>query len=114
MAPEVPVAWWEAAGLNARDYVQHSREGAQMSTDVMQDTRFRQTRFRAGYDPDEVDAFVEAVADSLRSPIPRLDASDVAWQRFSSVILKRGYDRDDVDDYLSEAEHLLGQREYQA
>jgi DivIVA domain-containing protein len=83
-----------------------------MSTDVMQDTSFRPTRFRAGYDPDEVDAFVEAVADSLRSPMPRLHASDVAWQRFSSVILKRGYDRDDVDDYLTEAEHLLGQREY--
>jgi DivIVA domain-containing protein len=89
-------------------------EGAHMSTDVMQETRFRQTRFRAGYDPEEVDAFVEVVADSLRSPMPQLDASDVAWQRFSSVVLKRGYDRDDVDDYLSEAEHLLGQREYQA
>jgi DivIVA domain-containing protein len=108
MGPEVPLR-----GGRRRDSVQFSSEGAQMSTDVMQDTSFRPTRFRAGYDPDEVDAFVEAVADSLRSPMPRLDASDVAWQRFSSVILKRGYDRDDVDDYLSEAEHLLGQREYQ-
>jgi len=83
-----------------------------MSTHVAQDTRFRHTRFRTGYAVEEVDAFVEAVEDALRSPVPRLDASDVAWQRFTSVIVRPGYRRDDVDDYLTDAEHRLSERGY--
>jgi DivIVA domain-containing protein len=85
-------------------------EGALMSTYVAQDIRFRLTRFRTGYAVSEVDAFVEAVEDALRSPTPRLDASDVAWQRFTPVMMKSGYRMDDVDDYLTEAEHLLSER----
>ena len=85
-----------------------------MSTYVADDTRFRQTRFRVGYATDEVDTFVEAVEDALRSPTPRLGASEVAWRRFTPVILKAGYHMDDVDDYLTEAEHLLGEREQAA
>ena len=81
-----------------------------MTTYVAQDTRFRQTRFRAGYAVDEVDAFVEVVEDALRSPTPRLGASDVAWQRFTPVVMKSGYRMDDVDDYLTEAEHRLSER----
>ena len=84
-----------------------------MSTYVAQDTRFRQTRFRTGYAAREVDAFVEAVEDALRSPTPRLDASDVAWQRFTPVTLRSGYRMDDVDDYLTEAEHRLIERGYE-
>ena len=81
-----------------------------MSTSVSHDTHFRPTRLRAGYAVDEVDAFVEAVEDALRSPMPRLDAADVAWQRFTPVMMKSGYRMDDVDDYLTEAEHLLRDR----
>jgi DivIVA domain-containing protein len=74
-------------------------------------TGFRSTRLRAGYDANEVDAFIEVVEDALRSPTPSISAADVAWQRFRSVLLKTGYRRDDVDHYLTEAEHLLGERE---
>ena len=81
-----------------------------MSTSASTDVRLRPTRLRTGYAADEVDAFIEAVEDALRSPTPRLGASDVAWQRFTPVMLRSGYRRDDVDDYLTEAEHLLSER----
>lgn len=78
---------------------------------ISTDTQFRETRWRHGYDPDEVDTFVDVVQAALRAPRPRLTSSDVAWQRFNSVLLKRGYHRGDVDDFLTEAEHLLDERE---
>jgi len=81
-----------------------------MSEYLAQDPRFRQTRLRTGYAADEVDEFVAAVEDALTSPSPRVDASDVAWQRFTPVILKTGYRMDDVDRYLDEAECLLSER----
>ena len=72
---------------------------------------FRTTRLRAGYDAGEVDAFVEAVEEALRSVVPHVSSADVAWRRFRTVVLKPGYHRDDVDDYLTEAEHRLGELE---
>jgi DivIVA domain-containing protein len=71
------------------------------------DKRFRQTRWRAGYKPDEVDGFVEVVDDALRSPTPMLSATDVARSRFTPVVLMSGYHMGDVDEYLEDAERLL-------
>jgi DivIVA domain-containing protein len=71
---------------------------------------FRLTRFRTGYATDEVDHFVDAVQDALRSPHPRVGCLDIARQRFRAVMLRTGYHRGDVDAYLSEAEHLLSER----
>jgi DivIVA domain-containing protein len=82
-----------------------------MSQHLAQDTRFRETRLRAGYAAYEVELFVEAVEDALRSASPRLDSSDVAWQRFTPVMMKPGYRMDDVDDYLEDAERVLRERE---
>jgi DivIVA domain-containing protein len=72
---------------------------------------FRHTRWRSGYDPGQVDEFVETVEDALRSPTPLLTSAEVARQRFTPVLLKPGYDMDDVDDYLADAEHRLTARE---
>jgi DivIVA domain-containing protein len=72
---------------------------------------FGQTRWRAGYRCDEVDAFVRVVEDALRSPTPRISSSDVARQRFTPVRLMLGYDPDDVDVYLDRAAQQLTQRE---
>lgn len=73
---------------------------------------FRRTRLRPGYRPDEVNAFVESAEDALRSPSPVMTGSDVAWQRFTPVVLRSGYHKDDVDHYLTEVEHLLYEREH--
>ncbi|HWL95747.1 MAG TPA: DivIVA domain-containing protein [Nocardioidaceae bacterium] len=83
-----------------------------MSTSDATDRTFRHTRFGAGYATEEVDVFIDAVEDALRSPTPRLGSTDVARQMFTPVLFKPGYHMGDVDDYLSEAEHLLSEREH--
>ena len=82
-----------------------------MRTILGEEHPFRQTRWRSGYDPTEVDAFVETVEDALRSPASGLNAFDVLWQDFTTVRLKPGYHMDDVDGYLQRAKQVLKQRE---
>jgi DivIVA domain-containing protein len=82
-----------------------------MSAHATLSPQLRQTKWRAGYAADEVERFIESVEDALRSPTPLLSARDVAWHRFTPVLMKPGYDMDDVDRYLAEAEHRLGKRE---
>ena len=48
------------------------------------------------------------VMSTIRGPVRE---AEVAEQRFTPVVLKTGYRMDDVDDYLTEAEHLLRERE---
>ena len=90
--------------------MQSSDEGALM-TQYDEHARLRHTRFRAGYAAEEVEPFVAEVEDALRSPVPSLDATDVAWKLFSPVVLRHGYRMDDVDDYLDRAEHVLRERQ---
>jgi DivIVA domain-containing protein len=82
-----------------------------MSSHATLRPHFRATKWRAGYAADEVERFIDSVEDALRSPTPLLSARDVAWHRFTPVLMKPGYDMDDVDRYLAEAEHRLGARE---
>jgi DivIVA domain-containing protein len=82
-----------------------------MRTILRDEQPFRHTRWRVGYHPPEVDAFVETVEEALRSPAPQLDAFDVFWREFTTVRLKPGYHMDDVDGYLERAEKALEQRE---
>jgi DivIVA domain-containing protein len=100
----------EVGGDGTPVHAYASDEGALMSHDLARDIQLRPTRFRSGYAADEVEPFLAAVQDALRSPRPRLRAGDVAERRFTPVILKPGYRMDDVDDYLTEVEHLLSER----
>jgi DivIVA domain-containing protein len=81
-----------------------------MSSGSKKHPHFRPTRWRAGYRPEEVDAFVDVVEDALRSPTPRVSASDVSQHRFTPVRLMAGYDPDDVDAYLDKVQRELDQR----
>ena len=74
------------------------------------DKRFRQTRWRAGYKPDEVDGFVEVVDDALRAPTPMLSAREVSRSRFTPVVFMSGYHMGDVDQFLENAERQLAVR----
>ena len=82
-----------------------------MSQDLAQDNRFRETWFRTGYEPHEVESFVKSVEDALRSSAPRLAAADVTWHEFRTVAFTSGYRMDDVDDYLQRASRVLKERE---
>jgi DivIVA domain-containing protein len=75
------------------------------------ETKFRQTRWRSGYSPQEVDDFVAKVENALRSPAPQLSATDVAQSRFTPVQLKPGYHMDDVDHYLEKAQQKLSEQD---
>ena len=82
-----------------------------MGTDpTTQRSRFRRTRFRAGYSPEEVDAFVAKVEEALHATTPRITGADIREHRFTPVRLMSGYDPDDVDDYLAEAYRELDRR----
>jgi DivIVA domain-containing protein len=73
-------------------------------------TDFRQTRWRQGYNPTEVDAFVARVESALTSPTPSVRAEDIAQSRFTEVWLRNGYDVADVDAYLEKAQERLSRR----
>jgi DivIVA domain-containing protein len=83
-----------------------------MGTSPRTCARFRRTRWRAGYSPDEVDAFVARVEEALESPEPRIGAPEVNMHRFTPVRLMAGYDPDDVDSYLDGAAEELNKRQH--
>jgi DivIVA domain-containing protein len=75
---------------------------------------FRKPRFgKRGYDEDEVDAFLDVLAEALstRPGAPRLSPADVHDVAFRKPPLgRRGYDEDEVDAFLDLAEKELLRR----
>jgi DivIVA domain-containing protein len=70
--------------------------------------RFPVTRWRPGYDPEQVDAFLEAICDTfLGIRKPPLTAIEVRDKQFTTTRLRPGYDEEDVDAFLNEAEWRL-------
>ncbi|MBB2922370.1 DivIVA domain-containing protein [Cellulomonas cellasea] len=77
-----------------------------LSAGDVREVRFTRTSFREGYDPDEVDAFLERVATTLgafasgrplEAPLTREHVEAV---RFRPTKFREGYDQDEVDDFL--------------
>jgi DivIVA domain-containing protein len=69
---------------------------------------FSITRWRPGYDPEEVDLFLEDLSDTfLGVRQPPLTAAEVAGKQFSTTRLRPGYDEEEVDAFLAEAEWRL-------
>ena len=69
------------------------------------DARFTVTRFREGYDQDEVTAFLARAAAALAAweagaGAPDLAGDDVVAQRFRPTKFDNGFDQDEVDDLL--------------
>lgn len=82
-----------------------------MRSSEMPEVRFQTTRFRAGYDLLEVDAFLDVVENALReweSGRPgQLLSSDVIKQSFSVTKFRDGYDQNQVDDFLDKVAFAL-------
>jgi len=77
-----------------------------LAKDVAQ-KRFRPTRWREGYDTDEVDAFLDEVRATLTAAgegRPGLGVTPLAVvaKRFTPTRFRSGYDQDEVDDFLDE------------
>lgn len=84
--------------------------------------RFGATKFRGGYDQDEVDDFLDEIVVELRrlqqeegefrlarergsfaaKSIPRITPEDVINKRFNPTKFREGYDQNEVDDFLDE------------
>lgn len=69
--------------------------------------RFGTTRLTEGYDPGEVDAFVDRVVAALGGA-GGLSAEQVRAVRFTPVRLREGYTMGDVDDWLDRVVAALG------
>lgn len=80
--------------------------------EIVQQT-FSTTRFRAGYDADQVDQWLDEVVATMRGHIAgTLDAtpiraSDVAAARFQQTRFRDGYDMAEVDDLLDRVQATL-------
>jgi DivIVA domain-containing protein len=76
------------------------------------EARFTATKFRDGYDQDEVDSLLDRVADALRpvherrvpTPITR---REVTGARFRATRWREGYDEAEVDAFLVRAADSL-------
>src|SRR5215470_10004809 len=70
--------------------------------------RFSVSRLRPGYEPEQVDAFLEVIRDTfLGVSEPPLTADEVRTKQFSTTQLRPGYDEPEVDDFLDKAELRL-------
>jgi DivIVA domain-containing protein len=69
-------------------------------TDVL-NSKFQATKFREGYDADEVDDYLDRVVATLRGNAAQpLTAEDVRNVQFARTKYREGYDIDEVDDLL--------------
>lgn len=80
--------------------------------DVLQ-RRFDEVNLRSGYDPDEVDDFLDTAAQALRAHASRgasealLTADRVLLIRFTATHFRRGYEPAQVDALLAELAEAL-------
>jgi DivIVA domain-containing protein len=87
---------------------------ARLTAADVEAVRFRTTKFRAGYDQDGVDEFLEKVAAAFphdRARPPSLRWRDVAVRQFAVTKFREGYDRNDVDAIIEGVVAELQRRE---
>ncbi|MCU1468912.1 MAG: hypothetical protein JWQ39_61 [Glaciihabitans sp.] len=70
--------------------------------------RFAPTKWRDGYDQDEVDEFLDRVRAALADweagrTAPMLTSHDVVNRRFQRTKFRSGYEQDEVDEFLDQA-----------
>ena len=91
-----------------RDLTQAQDAEAVASADWIDEKRFSTTRFRPGYDEQEVDILLDAVRDTfLGAGNPPLTAAEVRSSRFTATRLRPGYVKDEVDNFLDEVQLKL-------
>jgi DivIVA domain-containing protein len=78
---------------------------ARLHADDVRNVSFSSTKWREGYDHDEVDDFLDRVEAQLRydgsgRSVKPLTAEAVIDQKFRATKFRPGYDQDEVDDFL--------------
>lgn len=81
--------------------------------DQIVEQTFSTTRFRAGYDADQVDLWLDEVVTTMRGHISGslgvapIRAEDVAAVRFTQTRFRDGYDMAEVDELLDRVQATL-------
>ncbi|MBO3085123.1 DivIVA domain-containing protein [Cellulomonas sp. zg-ZUI188] len=84
------------------------------ATDVV-NQKFKPTKFREGYDQDEVDDFLDRVTRTLGAletgqlTDDAVTADELATVRFQPTKFREGYDQNQVDDFLARVRERLTQ-----
>jgi len=80
-----------------------------LSAEDVERVRFGATKFREGYDQDEVDDMLDRIVATLRHDPSRrvVTADEVYTTTFSSTRFREGYDPDEVDDFLDKVIETL-------
>ncbi|GAA4288818.1 DivIVA domain-containing protein [Georgenia daeguensis] len=85
-----------------------------LTADAVLMTKFQPTRFREGYDQDQVDDFLDTVTEILRSyeaggPLDAVAAAELCrTARFQPTKLREGYDQQQVDALLARLAQQFG------
>lgn len=77
----------------------HHSESLLTPHDVL-DKTFVLRRIRTGYDPDEVDDFLDSVAAAMAGLAPRVTAWDIRQHEFQQTKKLNSFDHEEVDDFL--------------
>jgi DivIVA domain-containing protein len=80
-----------------------------LTADDVRRSTFLTTKFRTGYDQDEVDAFLDRVAATLDG-LDTVRAAEVSGRTFSPVQWRTGYDPGQVDAFLARVADELQRR----
>ncbi|MEZ0446640.1 DivIVA domain-containing protein [Cellulomonas sp. ICMP 17802] len=84
-----------------------------LSADQVLNQKFAATKFREGYDQDEVDDFLDRVAETVREleggahASRPVTAQEVGGIRFAATKWREGYDQREVDDFLDRVRERL-------
>jgi DivIVA domain-containing protein len=85
-----------------------------MKSQDVQEKTFAVTKWRQGYDMDEVDAVLARVSATLAeqeqgrpAAVDAMTADEVVHARFSPTKFREGYDQDQVDDFLDKVAAAL-------
>ncbi|WP_186329382.1 DivIVA domain-containing protein [Agrococcus jejuensis] len=87
--------------------------GPLLMPDEIVEQMFSTTRFRAGYDQDQVDHWLDGVVATMRQHLAGsheagpIRADDVAAVQFTQTRFRDGYDMAEVDDFLDRVHATL-------
>lgn len=82
-----------------------------LTADDVLNAKFQTTKFRDGYDQDEVDSFLDRVVDTLAAKpgTQPVTVAQVESVRFTATKFRDGYDQDQVDNFLDQVVEALRQ-----
>lgn len=107
----VPAAAGASVGQRPAEFAQDPEVDDTRFAEWVRTPQLSTTRLRPGYDVEEVDAFLSAIADTfLGIREPSLTPDEIRTKQFPTTRLRPGYDQEEVDAFLDEAEARLAAR----